>query len=377
LKYKLGVVGLGHWFERLLPGLQEGNELMLFKAVGTKPAEARIDQLRKLNINPNNYYVSSGEHLPDKFFEVIDIVQIANPNNFHKFQTIQSLSNGKATVTEKTWGINEKEFNEVIDYIKSNNYENKSYLHLHYVHKQLTLALPLLLKEFTKEHGKITNLYATFFEPIDKDHPVQRAWLFSMASGGLFMDWIHPYEIIFEGASADKVNLEKINLYSVNSNYKGNDPTGIHSEISIKGPNFANDAEGNIMIAKDIERSLSKKEVVIEFENGNKLELKYTNSELEFISGDHGTWKLLDISGNVIEAGTPQGPNSSELLLKDMLNILHGKNTGLSIEKLSKIFSTQWQYQKIANKFKIEKNINKVNEFLDFGMNIHKIDKKT
>ena len=191
MSYKLGAVGFGHWFERLYAGMVKTEQIKLAKVVGVSDLSTKSERLRLVGINKDNYYkMDPNGPLPKEFFDDLDIVHISDPNKYHATQTIQSLKEGKLTITEKTWGVNKEEFYSVVDYIKQNNLEKNSYLHLHYLHKLLTIELDRVLEEIIKEHGKITGVSTTFFEPFREEDVRRSSWLFSMESGGLFMDWI-------------------------------------------------------------------------------------------------------------------------------------------------------------------------------------------
>ena len=364
MAYKLGVAGLGHWFERLLEGMGD-SDIELFKAAGSRPAEAKAEQLQRLGIPEENYYVASGSLLPDGFFDGVDIVQIANPNSLHSSQTIQSLEKGKVTFTEKTWGVNRREFYDVVEYVRANGLEAKAYLHLHYLHKRLTMELPQLLDRLSGANGKITDFSATFFEPMDKENIGHRAWLFSAAEGGVFMDWIHPFEILFHGAMAESASISSLRLFAVNSVYKGREPTGVEAGLSIRGDGFSSGARGTIRVAKDTD-GVGRKAAVISFESGAQLQLEYQDSETEFRNGTNGSWRLVSGHGEVLEKGSPIGSNTSVIMVKDMLERLNGRMSGLGVQEICRLYEPQWRYQELAPELEL-KGGESAQEFITAG----------
>jgi predicted dehydrogenase len=244
LAYKLGAIGFGHWFERLYAGMINSNQITLAKVIGVSPIEGKIDRLKKAGLDPDNYYIMEPDGpIPEEFFDDLDIVHVSNPNKFHAQQTLESFQHNKITITEKTWGSTKEEFYTVVDYVKKNGLENKSYLHLHYIHKLLTLELPSLLKRFTAEHGKISAIALTFFEEARDEDERRARWLFSMENGGLFMDWIHPFEIIYTGCLANSAKLRYVDLYTTKKEYGEDFPTGIRAKLSMEGGYFSSTAQ--------------------------------------------------------------------------------------------------------------------------------------
>ncbi|MCL5413321.1 MAG: Gfo/Idh/MocA family oxidoreductase, partial [Candidatus Marsarchaeota archaeon] len=131
MTHTIGVIGIGHWFERLHKGMIKTDEIELIKVASASGLEKHKAQLERLKLPDFDYYrIEPGRPVPEEFFDGVDIVHISDPNEFHAAQTLQSLKKGKITITEKTYGVNREEFENVMNYIKANNLENRSYLHL-------------------------------------------------------------------------------------------------------------------------------------------------------------------------------------------------------------------------------------------------------
>ncbi len=345
MAYKLGAVGFGHWFERLYAGMTKTEQIRLVKVAGVSKLERKADRLKLVGISKDNYYkMDPDAPLPKEFLDGLDIVHISDPNKYHARQTIQSLEEGKITITEKTLGVNKEEFYSVVRYIKENKLENKVYLHLHYLHKLLTVELENIIKRFEEEHGKIVGVSATFFESVREEDKRRSTWLFSMESGGLFMDWIHPFEILYRGAGASSVKLEGIDLYAINGDYDIENPTGIEARVAIEGRHFAEGAVGSIRIAKGA--LIDKKAVRFYLESGAHIELDYIDSDREATTGMRGCWTLAKDGVDIITE-CPRGPDTSEFLIEDILKLSRGEPAGFGIDYMEKIFETQWQYQDI------------------------------
>ncbi len=367
MAYNLGAVGFGHWFERLYAGMVKTNQITLAKVIGVSGIEGKAERLRAAGLKPENYYKMDPEApLPEAFFEGLDIVHISDPNKYHAQQTMQSLGKGKITITEKTWGINKAEFYKVLDYAKKNNQEAMLYLHLHYLHKLLTMELPGLLRNFTQEHGKVSKIAMTFFEQSREEDLRRSGWLFAMENGGLFMDWIHPFEILYAGAKASKAELTDVMLYATKPEYDLKNPTGIHATVSLSGEFFEDGAIGDIRVAKGME--LNKKAVRITFEDAAHLELAYMDSDKEASTGMRGSWVLND-HGSTIES-CARGPETSEFFVSDILRICTGEQAGPKIELLEKIFSAQWAYQEMQKGKPLHSSKDEVALFQEEGVTL-------
>lgn len=358
---------MGHWFERLYSGLSK-SQVNISKAMGTKEFEYRAAQLSKMGITKDNYYVGTRDGaIPERFFDNIDAVYISSPNSLHFTQTMQSLRKGKYAIVEKALATNERDFRNVLRYIAKSGIEKRVYLHLHYMHKQLVLAMPGILAGLTKEYGRIRSASGTFFEKISESDK-RRKWLFSMSEGGLFMDWIHPYEVLFYGALAKQVKLDKANLFIMDKDF-GSDASGIETVSSIKGKYFASGAMGSMRIAKGAKESI--KSVVFGFDDGIRAEFIFLSSEEEFGTGKRGTFRLLQNKAGKeigIRKYEASGPDTSEIFAKDIESLCcDGPNPGLSMDEIKKLYGPQWEFQRITNGVTPESGIEEVESFVRRG----------
>ncbi len=372
MAYKLGVVGLGHWFEMIHHGMSKNNSIILKKVVGVRSFEQKAQELSNLGITKSNYFtMDSGLiRLPEKFFTGLDVVQISNPNKYHSEQTKQALQKGKYVITEKAFATNKNDFDSFINFVKSNNYENNVYLHLHYVHKLLTLNLPDILAKIIPEHGKIKKFSGTFFEEANESDRKRSAWIFSLDSGGIFMDWIHPYEILFFGARAQTANLTNVNNYIVNKEYDNANPTGVEAFLIANGSNFCKDAKGVIRISKGLPHETTLKQFIFTMESGAKLHLNFVGSKIEFNSENRGNWQLsIDKkdSCKVVDYGVPKGPATSELLVDDIIKLCQGKGPYIKLDDVVRVFGPQWQYQDMIKKKKNITNPKAIENFMYDG----------
>ncbi len=365
MAYNLGAVGFGHWFERLYAGMARTDRIRLAKVIGVNGIEGKADRLRLVGITRDSYYrMQPDAPLPKEFLDGLDIVHISNPNKYHASHTLQSLESGKVTITEKTWGINREEFDSVVKYIRQNNLEDKTYLHLHYLHKLLTINLWNTLKRFEEEHGRIIGVSATFFEAARQEDARRSKWLFSMESGGLFMDWIHPFEVFYRGAKAGSARLKDLSLYTTNSDYDESNPTGIEAQVELQGEQFNGKVSGTVRVAKGVKSDT--KAVRFYLESGAYLELDYLNNDVEATTGMRGCWTLAK-DGEELVTECPRGPDTSEFLVNDILRIVEGERAGFGADYMARIFETQWQYQDMYKGRELVSESEKVNEFIGRG----------
>lgn len=347
MAYNLGVVGMGHWFERLYVGMLKTREIRLLKVAGTRDIGLKRDRLSEYGVPESNYYrISGGMELPAAFFDGVDVVHISDPNEFHAAQTIQALSRGKVALTEKTLGVNREEFEKVLGYIEANKLEKKAYLHLHYAHKTLTLLLPELLRRLTADYGRIAGASATFFEIENPDPARRRLWVYDMKNGGIFMDWIHPFEVYYKGAMAKAFKLKEAESYIANPDYSRTNPTAAMVRVGIEGALFRPGAEAVIRVGMGLRLDGQRKRMRFVFEEGQCLDLEFINSEAEYTSGRRGSWTLArEAGGEVVESGAPAGPTTSDILVGDILELCRGSNPGFSTDDMRAIFESQWRYQ--------------------------------
>ncbi|MDE1865934.1 MAG: hypothetical protein KGH94_04840 [Candidatus Micrarchaeota archaeon] len=370
MEYTMGVVGIGHWFRRLQTGLESVGGIKVTKALGTKPYEAKAQTFAELGITRDNYYTIEGDgSIPEGFFQGIDIVHISNPNEFHASQIRQSLSKGKKTIVEKTYAISRKEFAEMKRYIKEGGFEKSIYLHLHYLHKMPTIHMRKAAKGLIEKHGKITGITATFFERAD-DEDARRTWLFDMRNGGIFMDWVHPFEVAYRSVGAAFGKIQSLKLYATNNSYDTVNPTGVMAEVELKGNRFAEGAKIVVRVAKGVDPRYSRKSMVFSFADGTYARLGYIGSESES-KENRGEFETGEMSGT---ARAPEsiaklpGKSSSELFVKEIIKLCSGRKAGLGLGQVGRVFKPQWEYQKLAKKQQLINDAREVEKFLEDGI---------
>lgn len=368
MENRLGVVGLGHWFSWLKTGIGAGGTLDLKKAVGTKPFEEKQALLSGFGITRDNYYISDPDgRLPERFFDGIDVVHISDPNRFHSDQVVQSLEHGKHVIVEKTLAVNKSQFGKLGSFIKKNGYKERVYLHLHYLHKQATIEFARMVPKLVKKYGKIKSIDATFFEEVDDEDP-KRTWILRPENGGVFMDWIHPYEIIYYSTKCKFGSINDLKIFMVNGDYDRNNPTGVETTIALTGRNYSDGATAKIRAAKGVRKGLELKSINVAFESGAYARICFPGHEAEFMSKDlRGRIDIVEPNGEKIPSESLSGPNSSEMFIKEIGDFINGRHPGLKMSEISKIFKPQWDYQRIVKSKELIRDESEIDGFLQEG----------
>jgi predicted dehydrogenase len=367
MDYKLGVVGLGHWFSWLTAGLGVEGGLELVKAVGTKPFEDKKELLSSFGISRENYYISDDEgRIPDGFFDGIDMVHISDPNKFHALQITDSLRKGKHVVTEKTIAIDEDQFNEIKSFIVKNGYQDRLYLHLHYLHKQPTIQLKESLQHLVKEHGRIKSIEASFFEPVNGED-VKRTWVLDMQNGGIFMDWVHPYEVIAYSTGCSFGNILDLKNIIINPSYSTQNASGVEAKVELKGDSFVDGASATVRVAKGVPDGYANKSIKIHFESGAQMLMCFPSHDAEFNTKERGKLVTIGTDGSVLSSKILTGKNSSEIFVKEIMDFREGKHDGLKLDDIERIFKPQWEYQKLIKSSPLLGDNGTVSKFLEDG----------
>ncbi|MGI0100251.1 MAG: Gfo/Idh/MocA family protein [Candidatus Micrarchaeaceae archaeon] len=366
MEYRLGVIGLGHWFKWLKTGIGVTGGLELKKAVGTRPFEEKKDILSGFGITEGNYYISEGNGgVPSQFFDDIDVVHISDPNKFHAAQTMDSLEHGKYVITEKTLAVNRSQFNETAEYIRERGFEDMIYLHLHYLHKRPTAMLKTMLPKLIRDNGRIRSVEATFFEKTNSED-LRRTWLLEAENGGIYMDWIHPYEVMFYATRCSFGDITELGNFVVNGSYSERNPTGVETTLEVRGDNYTADATALVRVAKGVESRYSGKYMKIIFESGNYALLCYPGHEVEFSTAKRGSIRLVDGDTNsTVMSKSFSGSNSSELFVGEVIDFCNGNHKGLRLSDMEEIFKPQWEYQDMLGSAELVKDSSKVSAFLD------------
>lgn len=363
--YRIGIVGAGHWSRRLYKGLDGGGSFEIHKTVDVLNYDEKKDLLESLNVSRDRHYaINPSESLPDEFFDDLDVVQIASPIKYHHNQTLESLERGKLTITEKSYGASRQEFEEVIDYLEEEGLWNLSYLHLHYLKKLLTIQMPEIISDVVESAGKVKRVEATFIEE-ESEEDRRRNWLFSPENGGVFLDWIHPIEVLVKGCGASFTELLESDGYLVNEEYTNENPTAAHAMFGVEGEVFEEEAVANIRVGKGFREVGTHKVLRFVFED-SYLDFEYASSEEEFETSYRGEWawkQQTNGSLEVLDSGKPVGPIPYELLIQDIEDALEGKGTPLGRMDVMRMYEPVWGYNEKVDLRDPIRDKEKVHEF--------------
>lgn len=371
-KYNLGVIGMGHWVRRLEPSIKKINKIRFFKVLDVTNFEDKKELLKKYKIDKKRYFqIKPGERIPLEFFEGIDAMYIASHNQFHFEQTKESLKLGKPIIVEKALATDRQGFNEMIEFITENGYENKVYPHLHYLSKALSKSIEKILPEMIKKYGKVKYASATFFEETSEED-LRRVWLLRPENGGIFLDWIHPIEILVKFCKVEFLKCFNTELYIVNSAYDTLNPSGVCARFKIEGDWFLPEALATIRVGKGFPLGLTHKTLRLVFEKNAMLDFNYVSAEKELKTSSRGGWELREKTANneikLIKRGKPKGAAPYDILVRNMVKIIEGKKPPLTITDIKKIYEPEWQFQEKSRSNTPRRDEKSIQEFIKAGL---------
>jgi predicted dehydrogenase len=338
--------------------MHKDDRITITKTASVEDYKVHEPILSSLGIGKDSYYrMGLGEEIPKELLDSVDIAYISTPNQFHAKQTVQALAAGKKVVTEKTLGVTKEEFNNMVTLIKSGGYENKVYLHLHYMSKSIVRKLPKLMDKFTREHGKINSFRAVFWQEDNEIDRKRAYWLLKPENGGVFMDMIHPYEILFYGMEASEVHINEVQLNLINKSYSAEYPSGVDAAVTAAGRHFGEDTHGEIRVGKGFSKGYGEKKMEFNFEDGSTFYISFVSYEQEQNNVQMPYWELISkVEGReeVMDFGRPGKEEDSEerTLVSSMVKLYEGKGPNLTLGEASKIFGPQWEYQRLAKGMK-------------------------
>lgn len=352
---RIGAIGLGHWFLQLCAEIHNDSSVAIAKAAAADDYSMHQAVLGDFGVGKESYYkMGPGGEIPLELMQEVDLVYISTPNEYHAEQVMQALSAGKFVVVEKTLGVTKDEFMRVSDFIRKNGFEDKVFLHLHYVGRNIVSALPGLAGKFTNEHGRIQSFKAVFWE---EDNDIDRemaGWLLKQKNGGIFMDAMHPYEILFYGLGADEVHIEDLQLHIVNEAYSTVYPSGVDVVARVRGANFAEDsAQGAIRIGKGFSKGYGERKMEFNFADSSTLYISFISYEYEKNRVQMPYWELISKANGreeVLDFGKPGSEDDSEgrTLVSSIVKLYNGGGPDLKLDEAIRIFGPQWEYQRMS-----------------------------
>lgn len=355
--HRIGIVGAGHWSKRLKKGL-DPEVFTIHKTVDVLSFDDKRDLLFDLGVSEDRHYrIDEGDPLPTEFFEDIDVVQVASPVEFHLDQTVQALDEGRFTVTEKSYGSDREEFEAALDFMDDSDAWNRSYLHLHYLKKLLTIRMPDVLERAMEEHGPVERVEATFVEEYSRED-AERGWLFEPANGGVFLDWIHPLEVLVDATDA-RFRLRHGEGYRVEPDYSRY-PSAAHAVFDVEGTVYGDDAEADVRVGKGFPET--RKLMKFVFEDA-EVEFRYADSETEFESPYRGEWRWTS-DGEVVDSGEPKGEIPYEIMAEELRHAVELGSTPMDEETLRAMYEPVWSFNEHVDLASPVEDPEEVSEFV-------------
>ncbi|MDY6768578.1 MAG: hypothetical protein SVW02_00510 [Candidatus Nanohaloarchaea archaeon] len=343
--HSIGVVGAGHWARRLRTGIDNGR-FSIDKAVDVVPYDEKADLLQALGIDPDNYYrISPEDSLPDAFFDGLDVVHIASPVEYHKEQTMEALRNDVLTVTEKSYGANREEFEEVMRFLDERKLWSRSILRLHYLQKLPTIAMSGVIEQAVERHGPVREVQATFIEEVSEEDR-GRNWLFEPRNGGILLDWIHPIEVLSWACDARFAELREADGFIVEPSYTEDYPTAVRATYNVEGDFFGSSATATVRVGKGFEPGQTHKAMRFVFDDAY-IDFKYVDSEIEFETDKRGSWEWKEEHGDgyrTVYRAEPSGPISNDILVRDVGRALDGSGTPLGQDTIRRMYEPVWTF---------------------------------
>ncbi|MEK6909755.1 MAG: hypothetical protein AABW61_01615, partial [Candidatus Aenigmatarchaeota archaeon] len=225
----------------------------------------------------------------------------------------------------------------------------------------LTIELRSRLSELVDKYGKITSISASIFEKTDEED-MRRAWLFKPENGGIFMDLIHPVDIASKVLNVREWGIVDAKTFILQPLYDTVNPTAAEARFEIKGENFNQNSTIVVRVGKGLDAE--HKKIRINFENA-VVDLNYVTTEKEIVSGDRGEMK---ITSDATQTIFPKGPLSYEIMVGEMLRMLKGDGSGLTLEDIRKIYEPEWEFQEFSKDISPVRSKEEIQKFVQNGL---------
>ncbi len=326
--YRLGFIGAGTWLQKFLPYLDR-DEIELDRVFDIKP----YDDLGP-EIGRDTYQRRDPDHVyGEEDLAGLDAVYIANHVNNHREQAIAAIDNmppGSAVFTEKAHGprledhLAVKEAAEDSDVMVSNS--------LHYIYKKPSRTIPGLM-DWASELGDIEHVEASFLEEATQED-AERTWPLKPENGGIFLDWIHPQEVMVEKLDARFTGIDEARGVITQPGYSDRYPTAGFARYSVEGPYFADDATATIGVGKGFQDTVKQMRIGFpDFE----VEFDYTGSDTEMRTDERGRVTVRDREGNSVSSTLEGGPTAQELVIEKIVDVLEGGEPDLDTATMEEI----------------------------------------
>ena len=259
-KIKIGVIGPGDVFQkRFLPQLAKQDKFELCSVVDVLPESEKMPIIENAlgATNIRYHQICPYDQTPQQFFEGLDVVYISSPNEFHVYQTLDSLGNGLFTITEKPLLRNKSDLRVLRSSgIKIDEHYSRLFCQDHHILKPVTMCSFDRFPELIKQYGPITHAKVTFFEEGNLQGLPREKWLISPeAGGGVFIDiGVHMAGIVTKAMGGEFADCNDVRLFDMYPNYNFRCETGFYGNFIVRGDYFAPSTGSNVemKIAKGV-----------------------------------------------------------------------------------------------------------------------------
>ena len=313
--FNVGIIGVGDCAKRFAPQATMHPGLRIVTAADIAPEEEKRPLLENIVKHPVNYFrLTPDMHLPPSFFEGLNAVYISSPNDSHLYQTIESMQQGKLTVTEKPLVRNAGEL-LALEAVARQGLPGYLFAQDHYAFKPATIYAKEKVPELAKQYGQITGIDVAFLEKGNLTGLPREKWLISpMAGGGVMIDTgVHMATVLNQVAGARFTECNRAEAFDFYPQYNFQCETGTYAEFTAEGQHIAAAQPGKpnvvMRIAKGVDQQ--QKKITFTFEKGGaKLMIDY----------DANVARITTSAGETEEKIT--GPHEYSLVADEMYTIL-------------------------------------------------------
>lgn len=196
-KIRVGVLGLGSIFHRVMTGFYKAESCELY-AVAARDLERARSEAEKYGAKKAFGSYDELIACPE-----VDLIYVATPHGLHYEHVLKCLNAGKNVICEKSFALNAAQAREMVQCARRNN--------VFLMEAMWTRFLPAMraLKEMLSEgkYGKTKHIYANFAFPSRFD-PTSRMFDPKLGGGALLDLGIYPLSIFDYLMGGDPVKVE-------------------------------------------------------------------------------------------------------------------------------------------------------------------------
>lgn len=202
-KIKVGVLGLGSIFHRVMKGFGKSAECELYAVAARDLTRAQAEAERYGAKKAFGSYQELVE-CPE-----VDLVYIATPNSFHCEHSIMCMENGKHVICEKPFAMTADEARKMAECAKKNN--------VFLMEAMWTRFLPAMRKLMelleSGKYGQVRHIYGDFAFA-SRPNPEHRLYNPDLGGGALMDVGIYPLSVFNMIKGGEPVNIQTTCAYT-------------------------------------------------------------------------------------------------------------------------------------------------------------------